>query len=73
MKTLDYRKADFADELQVIYNRPSYPASIEEAVRTMVDTVRKEGDQALVRYALEFDKVKLTRSEEHTSELQSQL
>ena len=63
MKMLDYRQKDFAAELDVIYNRPSYPASIEEAVRTMVDTVRREGDQALVRYALEFDKVKLAPSE----------
>ena len=59
MKVLDYRKSDFAAGLEVIYNRPSYPASIEDAVRTIVDNVRKDGDKALQRYALEFDKAEL--------------
>ena len=60
MKVLDYRKSDFAAGLEVIYNRPSYPASIEDAVRTIVNNVRSEGDKALQRYALEFDKAELT-------------
>lgn len=60
MKVLDYRKSDFASGLEVIYNRPSYPASIEDAVRNIVDNVRKDGDRALQRYALEFDKAELT-------------
>ena len=32
MKILDYRKSDFAAGLEVIYNRPSYPATIEEKI-----------------------------------------
>ena len=60
MKVLDYRKSDFASGLEVIYNRPSYPPAIEEAVRTIVSNVRSEGDKALQRYALEFDKAELT-------------
>ena len=63
MKILDYRKSDFASELDVIYNRPSYPPSIEESVRTIVNNVRTEGDRALQRYALEFDKVELAPAE----------
>ena len=63
MKLLDYRNADFAQGLDEIYNRPSYPASIEESVRTIVNTVRSDGDKALVRYALEFDKVQLAPAE----------
>ena len=63
MKILDYRKNDFAAGLEVIYNRPSYPATIEDAVRTIVNNVRSEGDKALQRYALEFDKAELTPSE----------
>ena len=57
---LDYRKSDFAAELEAIFNRPSYPPTIEEAVRTIVNNVRSEGDKALQRYALEFDKAELT-------------
>ena len=60
MKLLDYRKSDFAAELEAIFNRPSYPPTIEEAVRTIVNNVRSEGDKALQRYALEFDKAELT-------------
>ena len=60
MKLLDYRKSDFAAELDAIFNRPSYPPTIEEAVRTIVNNVRAEGDKALQRYALEFDKAELT-------------
>ena len=63
MKILDYRKSDFASELEVIYNRPSYPATIEDAVRNIVNNVRSEGDKALQRYALEFDKAELTPAE----------
>ena len=63
MKILDYRKSDFAAGLEVIYNRPSYPATIEDAVRTIVNNVRSEGDKALQRYALEFDKAELTPAE----------
>ena len=63
MKILDYRNANFDMGLQEIYNRPSYPPSIEESVRTIVNTVRSEGDKALVRYALEFDKAVLTPAE----------
>ena len=63
MKILDYRKSDFAAGLEVIYNRPSYPATIEDAVRNIVNNVRSEGDKALQRYALEFDKAELTPSE----------
>ncbi len=63
MKLLDYRNADFAKGLDEIYNRPSYPPSIEESVRTIVNTVRSDGDKALVRYALEFDKAVLTPAE----------
>ena len=63
MKILDYRKSDFAAGLEVIYNRPSYPATIEDAVRNIVNNVRSEGDKALQRYALEFDKAELTSSE----------
>ena len=60
MKILDYRKGDFISGLEIIYNRPSYPPAIEEAVRTIVNNVRSEGDKALQRYALEFDKADLT-------------
>ena len=60
MKLLDYRKSDFDAGLEVIFNRPSYPPSIEESVRNIVNTVRNEGDKALQRYALEFDKAELT-------------
>ncbi|MBE6380408.1 MAG: histidinol dehydrogenase [Lentisphaerae bacterium] len=60
MKLLDYRNADFDASLQEIYNRPSYPPAIEESVRKIVDTVRSDGDKALVRFALEFDKAELT-------------
>ena len=63
MKLLDYRNADFAKGLDEIYNRPSYPPLIEESVRTIVNTVRSDGDKALVRYALEFDKAVLTPEE----------
>ena len=68
MKILDYRSADFDEGLQVIYNRPSYPPSIEESVRGIVENVRSKGDEALVRYALEFDKAELTPAEFRVSD-----
>ncbi len=63
MNQLHYRDADFETQLAALYRRPSYPASIEESVRKIVDTVRAEGDAALSRYALEFDHVRLTPAE----------
>ncbi len=68
MKTLHYRDADFAARLDELYNRPSYPAEIESAVRGIVDGVRAEGDAALVRYAAEFDHVALTPDRFRVSE-----
>ena len=68
MKFLDYRKSDFAEGLSVIYNRPSYPPAIEESVCNIVNTVRAEGDKALQRYALEFDKAELTPEQFRVSE-----
>ena len=59
MKELCYRDADFDAELQALYQRPSYPAEIEQAVREIVEHVRSEGDAALARYAREFDHVEL--------------
>ncbi len=36
-------------------------ASIEQRVKTIVNTVKNDGDRALINYALEFDKVELSK------------
>jgi len=59
MKELCYRDADFAAQLQTLYRRPSYPAEIERSVRDIIEEVRRNGDDALARYAREFDHAEL--------------
>ena len=59
MFKLDSKKADFEKELNALYNRPGYPPEIEKGVQAIIDDVRSNGNQALFKYALQFDKVEL--------------
>ncbi len=59
MQKLDCRDRNFADRLQQLYNRPSYPPEIEESVRKIILDVRADGDAALCKYAKMFDHVDL--------------
>ena len=39
-----------------IFARTEMPASVENIVSEIIDTVRRDGDEALRRYNLEFDR-----------------
>ena len=45
------------DQREVIFNRYQVSQEIQKTVRTIIDNVREQGDEALRRYALEFDKI----------------
>ncbi|MDD3886370.1 MAG: histidinol dehydrogenase [Victivallaceae bacterium] len=60
MKTISFRDPDFEEQLEALYNRPSYPAEIEAQAAAIIDAVKKDGDSALAGFALKFDHVKLT-------------
>ncbi len=59
MFKLDSKQADFEKQLNVLYNRPGYPPEIEKAVGAIIDDVKANGNAALFKYALQFDKVTL--------------
>ncbi len=47
------------DQREVIFNRYQVSQEIQKTVRTIIDNVREQGDEALRRYALEFDKIEI--------------
>lgn len=59
MFKLDSKQADFEKQLNMLYNRPGYPPEIEKAVGAIIDDVKANGNAALFKYALQFDKVTL--------------
>ncbi|MEG1980013.1 MAG: hypothetical protein RR060_04770 [Victivallaceae bacterium] len=60
MKRICFNRDNYEVELNKLFNRPSYPPEIEVAVRDIINDVRKNGDQALVKYAGMFDHAHLT-------------
>ena len=60
MKTIHYSQANFDRLVSELYDRPSYPPEIEDSVKTILADVKKDGDDALIKYAKEFDNVDLT-------------
>src|SRR5271154_2627888 len=56
-----YNQPHFAKHIAAL-NRHAEPAAIRTAaVAEIIATVRKEGDDALVKYAKKWDKVEMTR------------
>ena len=47
------------DQREVIFNRYQVSQEIQKTVRAIIDNVREQGDDALRRYALEFDKIEI--------------
>ena len=43
-----------------IFLRESYSYGVEDTVRTILETVKKEGDKALYAYTRRFDRAELT-------------
>ncbi|MFC0211872.1 histidinol dehydrogenase [Paenibacillus chartarius] len=59
--------AEFKLEREVEVGTPAH----QEAVQRIIETVRKDGDEALRRYALEFDKVKVGELRVSAEELEA--
>lgn len=59
MRRLVWDEPGFNVELERLCQRPGYPPEIEADVSRIVADVRENGDDALSRYALQFDRVKL--------------
>ena len=59
MKKIAYHQKDFNELLEKLFNRPSYPQDIEAGVREIITEVKCGGNAALVKYAEQFDRVKL--------------
>lgn len=53
LKTTDCTPAD-------LFERTTQTADVSEVVRDIIEDVRKNGDEALIRYAEKFDRAKLT-------------
>ncbi|VAX34806.1 Histidinol dehydrogenase [hydrothermal vent metagenome] len=56
--------------IQKLYNRLSYTQKkhVEERVRKIINDVRDNGDEAVIKYTKQFDKVKLTAKQIHVPE-----
>lgn len=63
MEIIRFDQVDFEQKLDKLYERPSYPAEIEDSVAQILDRVKLRGDAALSEYATKFDHVKLTPDE----------
>ncbi|MDZ4741786.1 MAG: histidinol dehydrogenase [Verrucomicrobiota bacterium] len=59
MRLIDYRQKNFTQVIDSICTRELYDYSIEKSVQGILDEVRKDGDKALLKFALAFDKFKL--------------
>ncbi len=68
MKVISYTDKNFASVVEKLYQRPSYPAEIEESVKEILVDVKSHGNAALKKYAKKFDKVELKESEFLVSE-----
>ncbi|MDR0931716.1 MAG: histidinol dehydrogenase [Victivallales bacterium] len=62
MKKLYYDSPGFEDELLSLVNRPGYPPEIEAQVGAIIEDIKEHGNQAVVKYAAQFDKIELDPS-----------
>lgn len=62
MRIIKSGQKNFEKLMEKLYERPGYPPEIEDSVKAIINGVRKKGDAALIKYALQFDKVKLSAS-----------
>ncbi len=60
MRLISYKQKNFDALLEKLYQRPSYPPEIENAVKLILADVQLNGNTAIKRYALEFDKADLS-------------
>jgi len=64
MRILESRNKGFERELDAILaQRREEMAGVEEAVREIIEGVRADGDEALIRYTRQFDGVKISSTE----------
>ncbi len=63
MKFITYMSRDFSRQIAGLSSRCAYPPEIEEPVRKIMEDVRRNGDKAVSRYALKFDKARMKASE----------
>ena len=64
MKIIKYNNSNFFTKLQILLNRREHKIDnkIENRVKNIIDDVKKNGDNALIRYAKKFDKINLSKS-----------
>ena len=62
MKMLVHDAKGFEKDMTRLLERRALPEAAEAAARRIIDEVRRKGDAALTRLALEIDKVKLSPS-----------
>src|SRR3990170_7614980 len=63
MKVIKTDSPEFAPVRDKLLNRGvTYGKSIESSVKTIIESVRKNGDKALIKYTKKFDSIQLTPS-----------
>ncbi len=60
MKTIFQDNPNFNNEIKPLLNRSAFDPIIDKAVAEILKNVKEKGDEAIVEYALKFDKVHLT-------------
>ncbi len=68
MKTLRHTDKGFERDLDKLLTRRSLPESAERAARRIIDEVRRDGDAAIAKFAMEIDKAKLSLKQFSVSE-----
>ncbi|UDQ97351.1 histidinol dehydrogenase [Lentisphaerota bacterium WC36G] len=56
----NYKDSNFSTDIEKLYNRPSYPAEIEDTVKEVLLDIKNNGNEALIKYAKKFDSLDLT-------------
>ena len=61
MKLLEFNKKDSFSELKNYLSKRNENSNekVDESVKKILDEVKKQGDQALIKYTKEFDKIDL--------------
>jgi len=61
MKLLEFNKKDLFSELKnhLSKRNENFNEKVDESVKKILDEVKKQGDQALIKYTKEFDKIDL--------------
>jgi len=62
IKTAKWTPDDFVPAVAAFLQRPAFDQEAEKSARLILDAVRKEGDEAVLRFAREYDSAQLEAS-----------